>query len=249
MITVKELYKSFGVLNVLNNINCTIKKGEIVAVIGPSGTGKSTFLRCLNFLEMPDRGIISLDGYTVDVEHCIKKDIYELREKSTMIFQNHSLFANKTVLENLTLPLIIARKMPKKEAQQIGEEILEKIGLYDKAKCYPSELSGGQQQRAGIGRAMVLDRKIMLLDEPTSALDPELSGEVLELIRKLANTHDMTMVIVTHEMAFAERIADRIFYMNHGVIVEEGPARQLLSNPQKEETKNFLEYYRKVHRL
>ncbi len=249
MITVKELYKSFGVLNVLNNINCTIKKGEIVAVIGPSGTGKSTFLRCLNFLEMPDRGIISLDGYTVDVEHCIKKDIYELREKSTMIFQNHSLFANKTVLENLTLPLIIARKMPKKEAQQIGEEILEKIGLYDKAKCYPSELSGGQQQRAGIGRAMVLDRKIMLLDEPTSALDPELSGEVLELIRKLANTHDMTMVIVTHEMAFAERIADRIFYMNHGVIVEEGPARQLLSNPQKEETKKFLEYYRKVHRL
>ncbi len=249
MITVKELYKSFGVLNVLNNINCTIKKGEIVAVIGPSGTGKSTFLRCLNFLEMPDRGIISLDGYTVDVEHCIKKDIYELREKSTMIFQNHSLFANKTVLENLTLPLIIARKMPKKEAQQIGEEILEKIGLYDKAKCYPSELSGGQQQRAGIGRAMALDRKIMLLDEPTSALDPELSGEVLELIRKLANTHDTTMVIVTHEMAFAERIADRIFYMNHGVIVEEGPARQLLSNPQKEETKKFLEYYRKVHRL
>lgn len=249
MITVKELYKSFGVLNVLNNINCTIKKGEIVAVIGPSGTGKSTFLRCLNFLEMPDRGIISLDGYTVDVEHCIKKDIYELREKSTMIFQNHSLFANKTVLENMTLPLIIARKMPKKEAQQIGEEILEKIGLYDKAKCYPSELSGGQQQRAGIGRAMALDRKIMLLDEPTSALDPELSGEVLELIRKLANTHDTTMVIVTHEMAFAERIADRIFYMNHGVIVEEGPARQLLSNPQKEETKKFLEYYRKVHRL
>ena len=249
MITVKELYKSFGVLNVLNNINCTIKKGEIVAVIGPSGTGKSTFLRCLNFLEMPDRGIISLDGYTVDVEHCIKKDIYELREKSTMIFQNHSLFANKTVLENLTLPLIIARKMPKKEAQQIGEEILDKIGLYDKAKCYPSELSGGQQQRAGIGRAMALDRKIMLLDEPTSALDPELSGEVLELIRKLANTHDTTMVIVTHEMAFAERIADRIFYMNHGVIVEEGPARQLLSNPQKEETKKFLEYYRKVHRL
>lgn len=249
MITVKELYKSFGVLNVLNNINCTIKKGEIVAVIGPSGTGKGTFLRCLNFLEMPDRGIISLDGYTVDVEHCIKKDIYELREKSTMIFQNHSLFANKTVLENLTLPLIIARKMPKKEAQQIGEEILEKIGLYDKAKCYPSELSGGQQQRAGIGRAMALDRKIMLLDEPTSALDPELSGEVLELIRKLANTHDTTMVIVTHEMAFAERIADRIFYMNHGVIVEEGPARQLLSNPQKEETKKFLEYYRKVHRL
>lgn len=249
MITVKELYKSFGVLNVLNNINCTIKKGEIVAVIGPSGTGKSTFLRCLNFLEMPDRGIISLDGYTVDVEHCIKKDIYELREKSTMIFQNHSLFANKTVLENLTLPLIIARKMPKKEAQQIGEEILEKIGLYDKAKCYPSELSGGQQQRAGIGRAMALDRKIMLLDEPTSALDPELSGEVLELIRKLANTHDTTMVIVTHEMAFAERIADRIFYMNHGVIVEEGPGRQLLSNPQKEETKKFLEYYRKVHRL
>lgn len=249
MITVKELYKSFGVLNVLNNINCTIKKGEIVAVIGPSGTGKSTFLRCLNFLEMPDRGLISLDGYTVDVEHCIKKDIYELREKSTMIFQNHSLFANKTVLENLTLPLIIARKMPKKEAQQIGEEILEKIGLYDKAKCYPSELSGGQQQRAGIGRAMALDRKIMLLDEPTSALDLELSGEVLELIRKLANTHDTTMVIVTHEMAFAERIADRIFYMNHGVIVEEGPARQLLSNPQKEETKKFLEYYRKVHRL
>ena len=160
-----------------------------------------------------------------------------------------SIVSNKTVLENLTLPLIIARKMPKKEAQQIGEEILEKIGLYDKAKCYPSELSGGQQQRAGIGRAMALDRKIMLLDEPTSALDPELSGEVLELIRKLANTHDTTMVIVTHEMAFAERIADRIFYMNHGVIVEEGPARQLLSNPQKEETKKFLEYYRKVHRL
>lgn len=246
MITVKELYKSFGNLEVLKNINCRIKKGEVVVVLGPSGTGKSTFLRCLNFLEIPDKGVVTLDGYTINAENCTKKEIHRLREKSTMIFQNHSLFVNKTVLENLTLPLVVVKKVSEKEARDIGEEILRKIELSDKADCYPSELSGGQQQRAGIGRAMALDRKIILLDEPTSALDPALSGEVLELIRKLADTQDTTMIIVTHEISFAAGIADRIFYMNHGEIIEEGAAAQILSDPQKEETKKFLEYYKKI---
>lgn len=242
MIVVEELYKSFGDLKVLNGINCHIKMGEVVAVIGPSGTGKSTFLRCLNYLEKPEKGSIIIDGYKIQAETCTKKEIYNIREKTTMIFQNHSLFYNKTVEENIMLPLLVVQKKTKQEAADISDNILKQIGLLDKRKNYPSSLSGGQQQRVGIGRAMALDRKVMLFDEPTSALDPTLRGEVLDLIRRLAETRNTTMVIVTHEIAFAEKIADRIIYMNHGDIVEEGPTRQILSDPKEEETRKFLNH-------
>lgn len=240
MIIVEELYKSFGELRVLKGINCHIGKGEVVAVIGPSGTGKSTFLRCLNYLEKPERGKIIIDGYEIHAETCTKKEIYGIREKTTMIFQNYSLFYNKTVEENIMLPLLVAKKKTKQEAADIAENILGQIGLLDKRKNYPSSLSGGQQQRVGIGRAMALDKKVMLFDEPTSALDPALRSEVLDLIRMLAETKNTTMVIVTHEIAFAERIADRIIYMDHGGIVEEGPTRQILSDPKNKETREFL---------
>lgn len=249
MIEVKGLYKSYGEVNVLNGIDCRIKKGEVVALIGPSGIGKSTFLRCLNFLEKPEKGVIALDGYSVNCESCTKKEIYHIRDKSAMIFQNHSLFYNKNVKENIMLPLIVAQKKTPKEAEMIAEDILEKIGLEEKRNHYPSELSGGQQQRVGIGRAMALKKEIMLFDEPTSALDPALSGEVLELIRQVATERETTMLIVTHEIAFAGGIADRIMFMNHGNIIEEGNPKQLLSDPKEEETIKFLEYHRKTKDL
>ncbi|EOS72963.1 hypothetical protein C817_05132 [Dorea sp. 5-2] len=243
MIIVEDLYKTFGELQVLKGINCHIKKGEIVSIIGPSGTGKSTFLRCLNYLERPEKGTIIMDGCKIKARSCTKKDIYELRQKTAMIFQNYSLFYNKTVEENIMLPLLTVQKKKKQEAAVISENILRQIGLPDKKRSYPSSLSGGQQQRVGIGRAMAMKKEIMLFDEPTSALDPALRGEVLDLIRVLAETRNTTMIIVTHEIAFAEKISDRIIYMDQGRIMEEGPAWQILSEPKEGRTKEFLKNY------
>lgn len=242
MIEVKNLHKKFGNLKVLKDINLKVNKGEIVAIIGPSGTGKSTLLRCLNFLEQPDKGKIRIDKNEIDVENVTKKEIYKLRQLTAMVFQNFNLFKNKTALENITEPLIVVKKMNKKEAKQIGFDILEKIGLVDKADCYPSKLSGGQQQRVAIGRAIGINPKVILFDEPTSALDPELVGEVLDLIRDLANEH-MTMMIVTHEMAFAKDVADRVMFMDNGKIAEVGAPEDIFFNPTNPRTKKFLKRF------
>lgn len=239
MIKVENLYKKFDDLEVLKGINLNIKKGEVVAIIGPSGTGKSTLLRCINFLEEATEGIIEIDGLRLDTKKYRKEDVYELRKKTSMIFQNYYLFKNKTVLGNIMLPLIAVHKMKKSEAEKIALDILSRIGLLDKKDNYPSTLSGGQQQRVGIGRAMATNPQVMLFDEPTSALDPSLVGEVLDVIKKLAEKHT-TMIIVTHEMNFAKNVADRIIFMSGGIIVEEGTPDMIFSNPQQEATKKFL---------
>lgn len=239
MIKIKNIHKKFGDLEVLKGINLEIKEGEVVVIIGPSGTGKSTLLRCVNYLEKPEEGIIEVGDVVVDAKNINQKEVHRLRENTTMIFQNYNLFQNKTVIENLTLPLMVVHKIPKEEAEDKAKKVLKQVGLLDKAACYPSTLSGGQQQRVGIGRAMVLNPKVMLFDEPTSALDPSLVGEVLEVIKKLAE-EKVTMLLVTHEMAFARNVADRIVFMDKGVIIEEGTPEDIFINAQKEETKTFL---------
>lgn len=239
MIKIKNIHKKFGALEVLKGINLEIKEGEVVVIIGPSGTGKSTLLRCVNYLEKPEEGIIEVGDVVVDAKNINQKEVHRLRENTTMIFQNYNLFQNKTVIENLTLPLMVVHKIPKEEAEDKAKKVLKQVGLLDKAACYPSTLSGGQQQRVGIGRAMVLNPKVMLFDEPTSALDPSLVGEVLEVIKKLAE-EKVTMLLVTHEMAFARNVADRIVFMDKGVIIEEGTPEDIFTNAQKEETKIFL---------
>lgn len=239
MIKIKNIHKKFGDLEVLKGINLEIKEGEVVVIIGPSGTGKSTLLRCVNYLEKPEEGIIEVGDVVVDAKNINQKEVHRLRENTTMIFQNYNLFQNKTVIENLTLPLMVVHKIPKEEAEDKAKKVLKQVGLLDKAACYPSTLSGGQQQRVGIGRAMVLNPKVMLFDEPTSALDPSLVGEVLEVIKKLAE-EKVTMLLVTHEMAFARNVADRIVFMDKGVIIEEGTPEDIFTNAQKEETKIFL---------
>lgn len=244
MIEIKSLYKSFGDLKVLKDINLNVKKGEIVAIIGPSGTGKSTLLRCINFLEEADKGKIRIGAIEVDVEKAAKKEIRELRQQTAMVFQSFNLFNNKTVLENIIEALIIVKKENKNQAVEKGLQILEKIGLKDKADSYPSKLSGGQQQRVGIGRAIALNPKVILFDEPTSALDPELVGEVLDLIRELAHEH-MTMMIVTHEIAFAKEVADTVVFMDEGRIVETGSPKEIFASPKNQRTEQFLRRFTK----
>ncbi|NFI06929.1 amino acid ABC transporter ATP-binding protein [Clostridium botulinum] len=239
MIKISNLHKSFNGVEVLKGINLDIKKGEVVAVIGPSGTGKSTLLRCMNFLEKPEKGIIEIEDLKVDVEKATKQQIHELRLNTSMVFQSYNLFKNKTALENIMEPLVIVKKMGKDKAKERALNILKQVGLEDKKDYYPSKLSGGQQQRVGIGRAMAVDPKIMLFDEPTSALDPELVGEVLEVIKKLAE-QDTTMIIVTHEMRFAESAADKVIFMDGGIIVEQGTPEEVFNNPKNERTIKFL---------
>ncbi|KEI78378.1 amino acid ABC transporter ATP-binding protein [Clostridium botulinum A2 117] len=239
MIKISNLHKSFNGVEVLKGINLDIKKGEVVAVIGPSGTGKSTLLRCMNFLEKPEKGIIEIEDLKVDVEKATKQQIHELRLNTSMVFQSYNLFKNKTALENIMEPLVIVKKMEKDKAKERALNILKQVGLEDKKDYYPSKLSGGQQQRVGIGRAMAVDPKIMLFDEPTSALDPELVGEVLEVIKKLAE-QDTTMIIVTHEMRFAESAADKVIFMDGGIIVEQGTPEEVFNNPKNERTIKFL---------
>ena len=236
MIEVKNLHKYFDKLEVLKGINEVIETNEVVCVIGPSGSGKSTFLRCLNLLEAPTKGDIVIDGVKINDP---KLDINEVRQKMGMVFQSFNLFPHKTVLENITIAPIKVKGMSRDEADKIGRELLERVGLADKADAYPRSLSGGQKQRVAIARALAMKPEIMLFDEPTSALDPEMVGEVLEVMREL--THEgMTMVVVTHEMGFAREVAHRVLFMDGGYIVEQGSPSDIFDHPQNERTQSFL---------
>jgi len=239
MIKVANLSKHFGDNVVLRQIDLDIKEGETTVIIGPSGTGKSTLLRCLNFLEQPTSANIIIDDLVVDANTATKKQITELRKKTAFVFQNYALFANKTALENITEGLVTVRGKSAEIAKQEAVTILESIGLADKKDSYPSSLSGGQQQRIGIARAMAAQSKVILFDEPTSALDPEWVGEVLGLMRQLAK-QKQTMLIVTHEMQFAKEIADRVIFMDQGQIIEQGSADMIFNNPQDPRTRTFL---------
>ncbi len=236
MIEVKDLYKSFGKLEVLKGITETIQDQEVVCVIGPSGSGKSTFLRCLTLLEQPTSGTIIVDGVEITDE---KNDVNKIRENMGMVFQRFNLFPHMNVLDNITLAPIKVKGMDKAKAEAIAMELLKKVGLVEKAQAHPDNLSGGQQQRVAIARALAMNPDIMLFDEPTSALDPEMVGEVLNVIRDLAK-EGMTMVIVTHEMGFAREVADRVLFIDGGKVLEQGTPQELFGNPQQERTKNFL---------
>ena len=236
MIHINNLHKYFGKNEVLKGVNAHIKKGEVVVVIGPSGSGKSTFLRCLNLLEIPTDGQIKFENIDITSK---KNNINKLREKMGMVFQQFNLFPHKTVLENLTMAPIKVKGLSKGEAEKIAIELLKKVGLEEKKSAYPSSLSGGQKQRIAIARALAMKPDVMLFDEPTSALDPEMVGEVLAVMKDLAE-EGMTMVVVTHEMGFAREVGDRILFMDGGNILEEGKPTEIFSNPKEERTKDFL---------
>lgn len=243
MIKLKNIIKSFGNLEVLKGINLDIDKGEVISIIGPSGTGKSTLLRCINCLEIADEGEIQMDEFSADISKISNAEKRYLRRNTAMVFQGFYLFNNKTVLQNITEGLIVVKKMKKVDADKKALGILDQVGLMDKKDSYPSSLSGGQQQRVAIGRALALEPKIFLFDEPTSALDPELVNEVLGLIKELAN-QKMTMLIVTHEINFARNVSDRVCFMDGGIILEQGPAKEVIDNPQNERTRQFLNVIR-----
>lgn len=239
MIQVENIHKKFDQNEILKGIDLTINQGEVVVIIGPSGSGKTTFLRCLNFLERADKGYLKIGDQQVDFEKVSKKEILDIRKKTAMVFQQYALFSNRTALENVIEGLVIARKVPKKEAAEKGRDLLAKVGLEGKEDHYPHELSGGQQQRVGIARALALNPEVILFDEPTSALDPELVGETLEVIKDVAQSGS-TLVIVTHEMQFAYEVADRVIFMENGVIVEQGTPEEVFDYTQEERTQNFL---------
>ncbi|MDD6790114.1 MAG: amino acid ABC transporter ATP-binding protein [Lachnospira sp.] len=239
MLEVKNVYKSFGNNHVLKGIDFKVEKGEVVAVLGPSGSGKTTLLRCISFLERADSGTIDFDEFHYDFAHISKKEIHTLRMQMGFVFQNFNLFANKTALANVMEGLVTARRIPKAQAQQRAHEMLKKVGMEDRADYYPAQLSGGQQQRVAIARAIAASPRVVLFDEPTSALDPELTGEVLAVMKNLAE-EGTTMVVVTHEMKFAENVANRVVFMEGGSIVEENTAKEFFRNPQKERTRQFL---------
>lgn len=236
MIAISQLHKSFGQHEVLKGIDLTINQGEVVVIIGPSGSGKSTLLRTMNLLEVPTKGHISFEG--VDITDRAN-DIFKMREKMGMVFQQFNLFPNMTVLENITLSPIKTKGMSKADAEQKAYQLLERVGLLDKAAVYPASLSGGQQQRIAIARGLAMDPDVLLFDEPTSALDPEMVGEVLAVMQDLAKS-GMTMVIVTHEMGFAKEVADRVIFMDGGLVIEEGSPAQVFEAPKEERTKDFL---------
>lgn len=236
MIETINLEKTFGKLKVLKGINQQINDGEVVVIIGPSGSGKSTFLRCLNLLEMPTGGQIFFDGKDITAKDV---DINKIRENMGMVFQNFNLFKNKTVLENIILAPMLVKKVGREEAIEKAKKLLERVGLMDKMDAYPTQLSGGQSQRIAIVRALAMDPEVMLFDEPTSALDPEMVGEVLSVMKDLAN-EGMTMVVVTHEMGFAREVGDRIIFMDEGTVVEEGRAEEIFTNPKNDRLKDFL---------
>uniref|UniRef100_UPI000B91BE8B amino acid ABC transporter ATP-binding protein n=1 Tax=Methanolobus psychrotolerans TaxID=1874706 RepID=UPI000B91BE8B len=236
MIEIRDLYKRFGELEVLKGISVDIKENEVVCVIGPSGSGKSTFLRCINLLEKPSSGEIIIDGEKITDK---KININKIREEAGMVFQHFNLFPHKTTLQNVSMAPIKVRKLSKEEAEKRAHNLLTKVGLEDKANVYPSALSGGQKQRVAIARALAMHPKVMLFDEPTSALDPEMVGEVLAVMKDLAQA-GMTMVVVTHEMGFAKEVGDRVLFMDDGVIVEQGTPEDIFSNARHERTKLFL---------
>lgn len=239
MLELKNIRKSFGDVEVLKDVSLTVKDGEVVAILGPSGSGKTTLLRCINSLTLADDGVIIVGDESFQLKNISGKDVRRLRKDFGFVFQNYNLFANKTALENVTEGLIVARKRKKKEAEEIGRQALAKVGMLERSGHYPSQLSGGQQQRVAIARAIALNPDVLLLDEPTSALDPELTGEVLDVIKKLADD-STTMIIVTHEVGFARNVADHIVFMEGGVVVEEGPAKSFFANPREERTVQFL---------
>lgn len=236
MIEIRQLRKSFGKLEVLKGIDLTVAQGEVTVIMGPSGSGKSTLLRCINRLEEITSGTVIVDGHDVSDK---ATDINFVRTEAGMVFQQFNLFPHKTTLGNVTLGPVKVRKMSRKEAEKLGRELLAKVGLKDKADTYPDHLSGGQKQRVAIARALALKPKVILFDEPTSALDPELVGEVLDVMKQLGR-EGMTMVVVTHEMGFAREVADRVIFMDEGVIMEEGTPEEIFTNPRHERTKSFL---------
>jgi len=240
MLKLTDVHKSFDKTEVLKGISLNVERGSVTAIIGPSGAGKTTLLRCINFLEKADSGNLDFDDIHVDLKKVSKKTMLELRRKTAFVFQNYNLFANMTALQNVMEGLVTARKVPKAEAKDRAMKALEKVGLRDKADFYPSSLSGGQQQRVGIARAIAVNPDVILFDEPTSALDPELTGEVLNVIKQLA-AEGTTMVIVTHEMSFARDTADNVIFMDKGVIVEEGSPSEIFTSPKESRTRQFLQ--------
>ena len=239
MIRYENVHKVFGTVDVLKGISFEIPTGKVVCILGPSGSGKTTLLRCTNYLETPTQGIITVGDKSIDALHHTKKDIQEIRKHSTMVFQNYNLFRNKNALENVMAGLTIVQKKDKKEAREIAEHYLNVVGMGDRMDYYPSQLSGGQQQRVGIARALALQPHAILFDEPTAALDPELVGEVLSTMKTVAQT-GITMAVVTHEMGFAREVADRVVFMDGGVVVEEGDPQEVFDHPQNPRTKQFL---------
>ncbi|WP_102348440.1 amino acid ABC transporter ATP-binding protein [Bacillus sp. Marseille-P3661] len=236
MISCKNIVKSFGTLDVLKGVNLDVLQGEVVVIIGPSGSGKSTFLRCMNVLEKANSGTIIIDGKQIDSR---ESSLNKLRQDIGMVFQQFNLFPHMTVIENIIEAPVLLKKMSKEQAMKKGLELLQKVGLSEKANEYPNRLSGGQKQRVAIARALAMEPKIMLFDEPTSALDPELVGEVLSVMKSLAK-EGMTMIVVTHEMGFAKEVADRVIFMDGGNIVEQGTPTAIFENPKHERTKEFL---------
>ena len=243
MLEIRNLRKAFGPLQVLRGIDLDVNKGDVVAILGSSGSGKTTMLRCLNFLERADAGTMDFDGRRIELHRATHAEINALRRRTGFVFQNYNLFANKTALQNVTEGLIIARKMPRRTAEELAHAQLVKVGMDDRADYYPSQLSGGQQQRVAIARAMAADPEILYFDEPTSALDPELTGEVLTVMRQLAQ-EGRTMLVVTHEMDFARHVANRVVFMEQGVIVEQNTAEAFFNDPQQPRTQEFLQTYK-----
>ena len=239
MLEIKNIRKSFGDTAVLRGVDLSVRPGEVVAILGPSGSGKTTLLRCANFLETANSGSMVFDGQQFDLAKSSTAQIAAMRKKTAFVFQNYNLFLNKTALQNVTEGLTVARKMDKRQAEEIGMSCLRKVGMAEKRDSYPRQLSGGQQQRVAIARALATDPKIIFFDEPTSALDPELTGEVLSVMRQLARD-GMTMLVVTHEMGFARTVADKVVFMEDGVVVEQGEARAFFESPREERTRAFL---------
>ena len=239
MLTIRNINKQFDGTPVLNNVSLSVNKGDVIAIIGQSGGGKTTLLRCMNFLETADSGEMEFDGACFDLRHISARQIARIRRKTAFVFQGYNLFRNKTALQNVMLGLTVARKMPKKQAEEVARAALEKVGLAEKAASYPNALSGGQQQRVAIARALATKPEIIYFDEPTSALDPELTGEVLSVMRRLAE-EGMTMLVVTHELGFARNVSTKTMFMDKGTVVESGPSAELFANPKEERTRAFL---------
>ncbi len=239
MLVAKNVKKSFGENEILKDVSIDVEKGDVLSILGPSGSGKTTLLRCLNFLWKADGGIMTFDGKEYDLHNATKHEIKEVRLHTAFVFQQYNLFLNKTALENVTEGLIVARKMNKAEAIAKARIELEKVGMADREDSYPLQLSGGQQQRVAIARALATDPKIIFFDEPTSALDPELTGEVLNVMRDLAD-EGMTMLVVTHEMGFAKTVSNKVVFMENGYIIEEGNSKEFFTDPKEERTKAFL---------
>ena len=242
MVKIEHLYKEFDSdTKVLKDINLTINKNEVIAILGPSGTGKSTLLRCLNYLTVPTKGIIEIGDIRIDAENHTKKDVIELRKHSSMVFQGYNLFKNKTAIENVMEALVVVQKKSKEEAEKTALELLAKVGMLERKDFYPSKLSGGQQQRVGIARALAVNPNVLLFDEPTSALDPELVGEVLNTIKSLAE-EGTTMILVTHEIGFAREVATRVLFMDGGQIAADGTPEEIIDHPENERIQQFLKF-------